>query len=134
MSRRVVTTSLQAAGGGPADTYFDKVVKYIPADVIAAWVAAEGAIKAASHVPESALLWGVFAFLLVLTPLWTLRQTAAPGMAPARTQALIAAGAFAVWIFAIGGPFARVAAYRPLYGTLGLIAYTFLVAVVNPDT
>jgi hypothetical protein len=132
MSRRVVTTSLQAAGGAPPDTYFDKVVKYIPADIVAAWLAATGAIAEASDAPAKALLWAVFGFLLALTPLWTLRQTHEPGKPRAVTQAAIATGSFAVWVFAVGGPFARYDVYRPLYGTLVLIAYTFVVALVNP--
>jgi len=132
MSRRVVTTSLQAAGSGPADTYFDKVVKFIPADIVAAWLAATGAIAEAADAPATALLWAVFAFLLVITPLWTLRQTHVPQAPPALTQAAIATGSFAVWVFAVGGPFARIDAYRPVYGTLVLIAYTFVVALVNP--
>ena len=132
MSRRVVTTSLQATGGEPPDTYFDKVVKYIPADVVAAWLAATGAIQEAADAPATALLWGVFAFLLVITPVWTLRQARAPGKPPAVTQAAIATGSFGVWVFAVGGPFERIDGYRPLYGTLVLIAYTFVVALVDP--
>jgi uncharacterized BrkB/YihY/UPF0761 family membrane protein len=133
MSRRIVTTNLQAAGGGPPDTYVDKVVKNIPADVIAAWLAATGAIDQARDVPATALLWAVFVVLLVITPFWILRQTSVPQRPPAVTQALIATGSFAVWVFAIGGPFARIDAYRPLYGSLALIGYTLVVALVNPE-
>ena len=132
MSRRVVTTSLQATGGAPPDTYFDKVVKYIPADIVAAWLAATGAIHEAKSAPAVGLPWAVFGFLLILTPLWTLKQTNVPGKPRAYTQAAIATGAFAVWVLAVGGPFARLGIYRPIYGTLVLVAYTLLVALVEP--
>jgi hypothetical protein len=132
MSRRVVTTTLQSTGGEPPDTYFDKVVKYIPADIVAAWLAATGAIAEAKSAPGVGLLWVVFGLLLVLTPLWTIRQTRQPGKPVAKTQALIATGSFAVWVFAVGGPFARISGYRPLYGTLALIAYTLVVALIEP--
>lgn len=132
MSRRVITTSLQAKGGEPPDTYLDKVVKYIPADIVALWLAATGAINEAKSVPSVGLLWAVFGVLLVATPIWVIRLTNEQGKPPARTQAVIATGAFAVWVFAVGGPFARLGAYRPVYGTLLLLLYTLVVALINP--
>ena len=39
---------------------------------------------------------------------------------------------FVVWVMALGGPFATLAFYRPLYGSLLLIAYSLVVAVINP--
>ncbi len=133
MSRRIVTTPAKGLGAArPVDTYFDKVVKNIPADIVAAWVTVTGLISAASDVPVATVLWIAFAFGLVLTFFWTLRQTREAGQPPAYTQSAIAAGAFAVWVLALGGPFATLAFYRPLYGSLLLIAYSLVVAVINP--
>ena len=134
MSRRVITTQLQATGAGAAtiDGYTDKLVKYIPADIVGAWIFASSAIKAASGVPATALFWVAFAVLLVITPFWIWQWTKAPGKPAATTQIVVSTLAFAVWVFALGGPFARMTFYRPLYGSLLLVLYSLLVAMINP--
>lgn len=133
MSRRIITSQLQGVSGGEVDTYTDRVVKYIPADIIAAWTAASGLVATASNVPTNKVLWIVFAVGLILTPFWILKQTAKSGHPPAVTQSLVGMGAFFVWVFAMGGPFASLSFYRPLYGSLILIFYTLLVAFIVPE-
>lgn len=132
MNRRVSTTSYQAAGGPPADTYFDKVVKYIPADIVGAWVAVTGLITGAQNVPSTTLLWIVFVVGVVLTAAWTWFQTNQQNQPTAVTQILISTLAFVVWVFALGGPFATLGFYRPLYGSLLLILSTLVVGLINP--
>ena len=132
MSRRIVTTQLQKIGGADVDTYFDRVVKYIPADIIAAWTTASGLIKAASNVNQQLLVWITFTIGLILTPLWILKQTHKEDLQPAKTQAAIGFFAFAVWVFTLGGPFANLPFYRPIYGSLVLILYTLLVGFIEP--
>ena len=126
-----ITTKMYHAAGEPApklDTYFDKVVKYIPSDIVGAWVAAAGIIRSASGVPAATVLWICFAFGVLLTALWKLKQTGLP------IQAGISTGAFVIWVFALPeGPFAHLAWYHPLYGSLVLIGYTLVSALVNPD-
>jgi hypothetical protein len=74
----------------------------------------------------------VFAAATVLTPIWTWRQTQEEEKPTAYTQIAIATGAFVVWVFALGGPFASLDFYSPLYGSLLLIFYTLIVGLVNP--
>lgn len=132
MSRRIVTSRVQVIGGETKiDTYFDKVVKYIPADIVGAWVAVTGLVASATE-PSEGLLWAAFAIGLVLTALWVWRQTTMPGRPVAITQIIISTAAFGVWVFALGGPFASLEFYSPLYGSLLLILYTLLVALINP--
>ncbi len=135
MSRRIVTTQLNAAGeGAGVDKYSDKVVKNIPADVVAAWLAVTSLIASASgnSVPTATILWIAFGVGVIFTALYTLRQTALPGIAPAVTQTLISTGSFIVWVFALGGPFATMSFWQPLYGSLLLIFYTLAVGLINP--
>jgi hypothetical protein len=135
MSRRIMTVALQSAGaGGPPDTYFDRVVKYVPADIVAAWIAVSSAVKSATHdVPKGTILWIVFVVLVPLTAVWTWRQTAQRGLPPAVIQIMVSTGAFIVWVFALGGPFEYLSWYHALYGSLMLILYTLLVALIIPD-
>lgn len=134
MSRRIITTQLQAAeaGAGSVDGYFNKLVKYIPADIVGTWVLASSLIKEASGAPTTATLWVAFAVLLVITPLWTWRNTRPPANPPARTQIIISTVSFAVWVFALGGPFAALGFYRPVFGSLTLLFFSLVVALITP--
>ena len=132
---RVAPPRAQAAAGVTPpvefDSYFDKAVKYIPADIVAAWVAVTGLVSSARDVPRQAILWVAFGIGLLLTACWTWKQAAAPGRRPPVTQAVISTGAFAVWVFALGGPFQHVPG-QPVYGSLLLILYTLVVALIDP--
>jgi hypothetical protein len=115
------------------DTFFDRVVKYIPADIVSAWVFVTAAIKGApDDTPKNIVLWVAFVLGIVLTSLWTLRQTREPKLRPAVTQAVVSTIAFAVWVFALGGPFESLTFYRPLYGSLLLVLYTLLAGLIVP--
>lgn len=132
MPRRITATSFQGAGA-PApriDGYFDRVIKYIPADVVGAWVAVTGIIGTSQK--STNILWIAFVFGTLFTALWTWKQTAMAGQSPAITQILVATIAFVVWAFALGGPFAGLAWYEPAHGSLALIGYTLLVGLVVP--
>src|SRR5437870_5277388 len=109
MSRRIITTSLHASGAAPTvDSYSDRVIKYIPADVVAAWVAAAGLIETAknnANRPSNRVLWIVFGVGVVLAAAWTWKTTSKPGLPKPILQTAIATGAFVVWVFAVHGPF-----------------------------
>ena len=131
--RRIISGELQAAGAPVTlDTYFDRIIKYIPADIVGAWVAITGLIAGATGVPSAKVLWVMFAIMTVLAYVWTLKQTSIPGQPPAVTQSVLSAASFVVWVFALGGPFSDLSWYRPLYGSLVLIVYTLIVALVVP--
>ena len=132
MSRRIVTTKLQAATGAQVDTYFDRVVKYIPADIVSAWVAVTGLISGRKDIPVNTILWLAFLIGIFITAAWVFRQTAQPNKRPAITQTGISTGAFIIWVIALGGPFATLAFYKPVYGSLLLILYTLVVGIINP--
>ena len=132
MTRRIVTTQLEAAAGEPMDGYFDRVIKYIPVDIVAAWVAASGLVAAANRANTTTMLWIVFAFLAVLTPIWVVRQTQMANKPPAYLQAGVSTAAFIVWVFALGGPFAKYSWWDVLYGSLALIGCTLIFGLIKP--
>jgi hypothetical protein len=135
MSRRIITESLQTAKtGGEVDTYVDKIVKYIPADIVAAWVAANGILKTMHPQPGPKTLWTVFVVAVILCAVWTYKQTMLNGRS-APQQSLISVGAFCAWAYALGGPFPDwLGFYQPGIGSLVLIAYTLITGAINPDT
>jgi hypothetical protein len=131
--RRIVTIEQQVAGTNVGvDSYFDRIIKYIPADVVGAWVAITGLIAGSSGVPAGTLLWVLLVVMMAITMAWTLQQTALPGKPPAIAQAVLATGSFFVWVFALGGPFTALTFYRPLYGSLLLIVYTVAIGLFVP--
>ncbi|MEL6384270.1 MAG: hypothetical protein AAFQ89_17800 [Cyanobacteria bacterium J06626_18] len=134
MGRRIVTRQLESTrGSAQVDTYFDKVIKYIPADVVAAWTVVVGLVSSAGEqIPKATILWVAYAFGLLMTGLWTWKQTEDKKKPFAKTQIGIAVIAFAIWVAAIGGPFDFWPAYERLYGSLLLIAYTLTVGLVTP--
>src|SRR5436190_23486193 len=133
MPRRIMTTAYQGLEGGTPDTYFDRIVKYVPADVVAAWTAVTAAVKGASaSVPAPTVLWVCFAFGAIFTPFWVLGQTHIEGKPKAYTQALVATLAFIIWVFALGEPFSFLSFYNGLYGTLAIIAFTLISGWIVP--
>ncbi len=133
MSRRIVTTQFQAATSAQVDTYFDRVVKYIPADIVSAWVAVTGLIGGRTDIPVDAILWTAFVLGIIITAAWMWRQTSEPGKKLAVTQISISTVAFVIWVFALGGPFANLGFYKPVYGSLLLILYTLIIGIIIPS-
>ena len=109
-----------------ADPYTTRLMKYVPSEVITAYVTVEAAIKSAKATNLS-LYWAVFLVLLVATPLYLWRVT----KVTKGKQLAISTVAFAVWVFALGGPFARLDWYNPIYGAVVLPLYTTLIAIVE---
>ena len=131
MSRRIVTTQYHAAIEQDVDGYLDRLVKYIPAEIVAAWVAAAGIIASLQGDTE-VVLWIAFAIGVVVSFLWIILRTQEAQLSPAWTQAGIAAVAFVIWAFALGGPFATFSWYEPAYGSLLIIRFTLLAGLVIP--
>jgi cation transport ATPase len=172
MSRRVITQSeiinaqqKEAAGTilyneteqkrvseQKADDTASKILKYIPAEITAAYVAAEASVKSVTS-PE--LEWIIFGILLLFTPFYIWRvatvtiserdanmQFKIVGIGAAATpkikmvvpwkQILIGIGAFILWVFALGGPFAATwpTLYHTEYGSVALILYTVLIPII----
>jgi hypothetical protein len=141
MPRRIISEQYQATAPearATVDGYFDRVIKYIPSDIVGAWVAVKGIIPARQGAGTPAgqgagtILWIAFVFGTVITALWVWRQTKAPGHPTAVTQVGVATVAFVVWVFALGRPFATLPWYEPYLGSLALIAYTLVVGLIVP--
>src|SRR4051812_26184378 len=105
------------------DAYGDRLLKYIPAEVITIFVSLACAISAEGAHSPPWLIWGVFVFLLICTPLYLQRLQGVKKT----VQLVISTGAFAVWVFSLGeeSPFSSLAWYHPIYGAVVLPLYTF---------
>lgn len=105
---RIVRERVVPAGAGrlrsgepTADikAYFDRVAKYIPAEVVAAYISANGV---ASLAPSPGTLFTlIFAACVICTPLYITRFTNT--RKEAWTNSVMAVLAFMVWAYATGG-------------------------------
>lgn len=111
------------------DDYKTKLIKYIPAEIIAAFITIDGIIRSVAQPPVAAY-WILFFTLLVLTPLYIWRVTTEPNKPPAKEQIFISTISFFIWVFALGGPFNYLSWYQPLYGALLLPIYTIVVPII----
>jgi len=139
MGRRVNSLQLMGTGGASVDGFFDKIVKYIPSDVMAAWTAALGIITggAAGQTMTSSdqtILWIAFAFGIVFTAVWTWYQTKQPNQPTAIRQIIACTVSFFVWVVALpGGPASTLSFYNAKWGSLLLIGWTLILGLLKPD-
>lgn len=114
----------------PPDTYRDRLLKYIPAEVVTLYLGLCAIASAAPKVPEY-LGWVIFAVGVLGTPYYlrAYLKVTAP------TQLIISTLSFLVWVFAIGGPFKDLAWYKDnqIYAALLLPVFTFVVAGITPE-
>jgi hypothetical protein len=131
-SRVVNAAEAAASPGAKEDSYLTKVVTYIPAEIVAAYLAAFNALKGVTGIPLREVLWGVSAVLLLLSPLWTLFAASDPDKPRPYFQSGAAAIAFAAWVFAMPeGPFSHLGWYHSVYGTLALILFTLAIPLAE---
>lgn len=108
------------------DDYLNKIIKYIPSEVVALYITLYGVASAAKNgIPFGLITWLIFVVGVLGTVLylWCIAKV------NDRSQLLISTGAFVVWVFALGGPFSNLSWYHPVYGALLLPIYTFFVPI-----
>ena len=96
---RDIGPSLPAEDGAVA-----KVVKYIPAEIIALQQLLEGGAAATGAAAGVQVFGWLSLSLLVLTPFWFAASTREAGQPVAWSQVVLSTVAFAIWLFAIDSP------------------------------
>jgi hypothetical protein len=134
MGRRIITSQLQSKGEqANLDGYFDKLLKYIPTEIVGAWIAITGLIKGSSNIPTNTILWILFFIFTTLTSVYILKQTFEPRKPLAIKQTSISTAAFIVWVFALGEPFNTLSFYNPVYGSISLILCNLVIPLIDPN-
>jgi hypothetical protein len=135
-----------AAGARPAaptgatgndDDYPSRVAKYIPGEVVGAYLAILKVLE--SVVPEAPganivgiVAWVAFFICLFVGVPGYLRAIAQRGD-PWLYQAVISMGAFVFWAYALGGPFQMAGIYVPWLSSILLILYTLVAGIFQPE-
>ncbi|BCL34475.1 hypothetical protein [Nostoc sp. MS1] len=133
MGRRIITSQLESKSNEvKIDGYFDKLIKYIPSEIVGGWIAIIGLVKSVSNIPTNIILWVLLVIFTGLTALYILKQTSEPKKPLAIKQTIISTIAFIVWVFALGEPFNSLNFYNPIYGSILLILYNLTIPLLNP--
>ena len=117
--------STATAGPNKPDDYLTRLLKYIPAEMVALWVTTYGI--ASVDIPFEIITWLIFIAILVLTPLYLWRLQKVNN----KLQLGLSTVSFAVWVFALGGPFALYSWYNTVYGALLLPFITILIPIIK---
>jgi hypothetical protein len=117
-----------------ADSYMSRVLKYIPSEIVVAYISIDGILRTcydpnlwADRQILLKLLWIISAILTVLTPLWLWRVMRVRRL----SQLFISTISVPVWLFALGGPFALLDWYRPALGAIVLPLYTLILPIIS---
>lgn len=113
-------------------SYFEKLLAYIPSELVGAYLCMDGILKEASLDNPVWLYWAIFGASIALAPLYVLFRPSTNSILKCtqKFRAITATVALAVWIFAMGGPFAVTFDwYRPVFGSLLLVITTLAIPV-----
>jgi hypothetical protein len=115
----------------PEDGWLEKIVKYVPTEIVGAYIAIAAVLGEPQGQADTRALWIFFGVLLVLTPLYTLVAAARPGLPRPTLQAVAATIAFATWVAALGGPFRTLPSYDSRYAVAVMIVVTLLLPLLE---
>ncbi|MBU1050653.1 hypothetical protein KKG90_11595 [Candidatus Bipolaricaulota bacterium] len=116
------------------DSYLERVAKYVPAEIVAAYLAIIGF---AVSVPSGKLIAMILAFAvcLIATPLYLWRM--GKGSKVKAVHLIISSIAFVVWAFAVGGAGGIFGAdalniYEPSWASIVLVIFTLASGLIEP--
>jgi len=108
------------------DKYKDRLLKYIPADVIAIYLTLHSFVPMLpDEAPKKVVYWIVFVVILLISIPWQ-RKIAKIKKWP---QVWIGTVAFFIWALSVGHPFTHedFSWYYSVYGSMILALYTFMI-------
>jgi hypothetical protein len=117
-----------------ADDYVDRLVKYIPSEIIALYLGAVNVVPFKDPSRWTAL-WIIAGLSAVCTPIYMYVATREGGKPTLWSQIVISSIAFPVWVFAIGGPFRVFSWYdeKQWISAIVITFGTFLVGIYKPE-
>jgi hypothetical protein len=107
--------------------YLERLLKMIPAEIVGLYTIGAGLIP--SDAVIGSVIWtGVCLVLLIIVRVY---GTGDPkeGKPPQPVPVGIAAIAFLIWMYSIGGPFAKLGIDVPWIGSLGVLVWSFVIPI-----
>jgi hypothetical protein len=110
------------------DPYLNSLLKYIPTEIVGAYLVIQGFILAAK--PDEKLQFMAILIssvaLFAITPFYLWRLQGVTAVA----QIIISTISFAVWVYILGGPFVAWKIHYPLIGSILLVIWTLIIPIV----
>ena len=131
--RRFFNTQDPPQDSRPDDSYFEKLLRYIPADIVAAYITIDGVLRSQTSNPHW-LPWSVFGALFILIPFYVVfMKSTPPGFTSSRNFNVLASlFAYTIWVFALDGSFAQTFVwYKPVYGSILLVITTLVMPIAE---
>ncbi len=129
--RRLQAQAAPGAAGGPENgfnSYLARLVKLIPAEVVALYLTGNGFITPGSRMGST--IWaGICLGLVVLVRVHATRDKA-NHIPPQGMAVLISAVSFVIWVYTMGGPFLAYGLANPRVGSLAVLVWTFVVPFI----
>jgi hypothetical protein len=121
--------------GEDRDTYLERIAKYIPGEIVAAYVFLLGVTAPAAPTHRFWIVLGITLFCLVLTPLYLGRV--ARSQEPKALHLTIGTLAFPIWAYAIAGPQGAfiingVDIYDSIIASVLLVGFSLLTGLFEP--
>lgn len=129
----------------PAKAYLERLIKLVPAEVVALYLAGTAAIKATFPHPENPpvftleeqyfwLGWTAFCLVAVVVVRAWATSSKPDGIAPEWRAVTIAAVSFVIWVYSLGDVFVPIGWWKPLLATLAVLGWTFAVPLFYRET
>ena len=141
MSRRVVTEgdvkALRDTNiNREADDIATQILKYIRAEIVAAFIAIDSLFRSVSAPPPMSLQWILFIVLAIATPIYLWRVTYDENLNSSTAQIIIGTIALIIWVYTIGGPFVTFAWYKDqsYWGAIGIALFSVALPIVLGKT
>lgn len=112
-----------------ADDYMSKLLKYVPPQIVGAYLLVQGALISVTAAGGDGR-WRALMILLVAGALFTYVFTGQVLHVVRRRQRAVTTVAYLVWAFALGGVFATYGWWSPGWGTVALVTFGLLVQLV----
>lgn len=122
------------------DDYLSKVAKYIPGEIVAAYLAAQTLITNLAQTPtgKTFAFLSMVLILAVFNPFYLKRLAKKESEATQerkawKRQAIVSTLAFLVWVYALVEAPTALGLYNALFASLLLIVWTLLAGLVVPE-
>lgn len=114
------------------DGYATRVTKYIPGEILAAYVSIGGVVSGIDdHQKRLVIAWIVFSACFLSLPFYLSKM--ADKRQPKRLHIFISLVAFTVWAYAIGGAFINEPWHDSIIGSVALGLFTLVSGLFSPQ-
>jgi len=115
----------------PADEqfkdYLGRLLKMIPGEIVGVYMVGAGFIPEADR--SLLAFWAATCLVLVvIVRIFGTRDPAA-NLPYQKFPVFVSAVAFVIWVYTLGGPFAKYGLYVPHYGSLAVLLWTFVIPI-----